>query len=140
MSGLILTEGGEKIGFGHISRTIGLRHEFVEEGFNVKLIVNGDRKIYDVLENEDFEINNWLGNTTKLIKNIKKYNFVIIDSYLAEEEIYHLISKEISGKLLMIDDCNRIDYPSGVVVNPSIYGRDLKYAIKKDVIYLMGRN
>jgi len=40
----------------------------------------------------------------------------------------------------MIDDDSRIDYPKGIVVNPSIYGDKLRYPKKEDVKYLLGKD
>ena len=40
----------------------------------------------------------------------------------------------------MIDDYNRIDYPKGIVVNPSICGDKLDYLRKSDTIYLLGKD
>jgi len=75
-----------------------------------------------------------------LLKNIKDTDFVVIDSYLADKLLYDRISKMTNGRLLMVDDYNRIEYPKGVVVNPSIYGDKLSYSKKAGTIYLLGQD
>jgi len=68
---------------------------------------------------------------------INEENFSIIDSYLANNEIYDYISK-YSKKCLYIDDNQRINYPKGMVVNPSIYGEYLLYDQSEENEYLLG--
>lgn len=140
MKVLMLTEGGEKIGFGHITRCIALCEAFEEKCINPELLVNGESSILDLLMYENFKIYDWIKNKEKLFQNIDKQDFIIIDSYLAEKSIYDKISEVTDGKMLMIDDYNRIDYPKGIVVNPSIHGDKLDYLRKSDAIYLLGKD
>jgi len=137
---LILTEGGEKIGFGHITRCIALCEAFEEKCINPELLFNGENSIIDFLKRKNFKIYDWIKNKEKLFRNIAKSDFIVIDSYLAEKSIYDKISEVTSGKILMIDDYNRIDYPKGILVNPSIYGDKLNYSKKNDIIYLFGKD
>lgn len=137
---LFLTEGGEKIGFGHITRCIALCEAFEGKCINPELLVNGESSIIDFLKHKNFKIHDWIKNKEKLFQNIAKSDFIVIDSYLAEKSIYDKISEVTDGKILMIDDYNRIDYPKGIVVNPSIYGDKLDYLRKSDAIYLLGKD
>jgi len=137
---LFLTEGGEKIGFGHITRCIALCEAFEEKCINPKLLVNGESSILGLIKNKNFKIYDWIKNKEKLFQNITKSDFIVIDSYLAEKSIYAKISEITNGKILMIDDYNRIDYPKGIVVNPSICGDKLNYSKKNDIIYLLGKD
>ena len=118
---LFLTEGEEKIGFGHITRCIALCEAFEEKDINPALLVNGDNSILDLLRYKNFQRFDWIKNKEQLLPKIAQSDFIVIDSYLAEKSLYDKISEVTDGKMLMIDDYNRIDYPKGILVNPSIY-------------------
>jgi spore coat polysaccharide biosynthesis predicted glycosyltransferase SpsG len=140
MKVLILTEGGEKIGFGHITRCIALCEAFEEKCINPEMLVNGESSILGLLKHKNFKIHDWIKNKEKLFQNIAKSDFIVIDSYLAEKSIYDKISEITDGKMLMIDDYNRIDYPKGIILNPSIYVDKLNYLRKSDNTYLLGKD
>jgi len=140
MEVLILTEGGGKIGFGHITRCIALCEAFEEKDINPELLVNGDSSILDLLRLKNFQRFDWVKNEERLFKILTNSDFIIIDSYLAEKSLYNKISEMTDGRILVIDDYNRIDYPKGIVVNPSIYGDKLNYSRKSDTIYLLGKD
>ena len=136
---LILTEGGGKIGLGHITRCIALYEAFKEKSINPELIINGDRSILDLLRHKKFDRFNWIKNKERLSKILTNSDFIIIDSYLAEKSLYDKISEITNGRVLMIDDYNRIDYPKGIITNPSIYGEKLNYIKSNDKVYLLGK-
>jgi len=136
----ILTEGGKKIGFGHITRCVALAQGFKAKDANCKFIINGDDSVTDFLPKSRYEIFNWITNSDKLFKQIKEAGIVIIDSYLADKELYEQISEILGGSLVIIDDCKRLDYPKGVIVNPSIYGDTLDYTSQDGVEYLLGKD
>ena len=137
---MVLTEGGKKIGFGHITRCIAICEAFKEKGINPKLFVNGDNSILYFLRYKNYQKFNWIKNKVELFRNIAKSDFIVIDSYLAEKSIYDKISEVTDGKMLIIDDYNRIDYPKGILVNPSIYGDKLEYLRKSGATYLLGKD
>ena len=140
MNILILTEGGKNVGFGHITRCISLYEAFEEKDINPELLVNGDSSILDLLRLKNFQRFDWVKNEERLFKILIHSDFIIIDSYLAEKSLYNKISKMTDGRIIMIDDYNRIDYPKGIVVNPSIYGNKINYSRKSNTIYLMGKD
>lgn len=138
---VIVTEGGKNIGFGHITRCISLYQAFEEQGVKPELVINGDVSISTVLDGKDCKVLNWLIEKEKLLMILKDTDIVIIDSYLGDAVLYN----EISGicknvTLVMIDDYMRMDYPKGIVVNPSIYGDKLNYPKKDDMFYLTGKD
>jgi len=136
---LILTEGGGKKGHGHLTRCVALYQAFKEKGANPALIVNGDKLVLHLLEDTNYKIFNWLKNYSKLLKLIRCVDYIVIDSYLAPKSFYNRLSKATSAKLIMIDDLNRLEYPAGIVLNPSIYGDSLNYSNKDGVMYLLGK-
>lgn len=133
----IFTEGGDGIGFGHITRCSALYEKALEQNLNPKFIVFG-KNIEETLKQYNHEIREWK-DIDYLSTLITKEDFVIVDSYLASIEIYQKISN-LSKKSLYIDDNMRLDYPSGIVVNPSLYGDQLNYPLKKDIKYLLGKD
>lgn len=132
----IFTEGGKSIGLGHISRCISLYDEIVSRGIDVEFIVYGDIKDVEFLKAKDVVNENWL-NIEYLKKSITKDDYVIVDSYKANKEIYDLIA-QISKKSLYIDDFGRLDYPKGIILNPSLDSRHIKYPDSSKNILLVG--
>lgn len=137
---IIFTEGGRKIGFGHVSRCLALYEAFKERGIVPDFIINGDPTIRTIIRGKRFHILDWLKEKNKLFKIVKEADIVIIDSYLAEKFLYDRISEITYGRLVAIDDYNRLAYPKGIVVNPSIYGDKLNYPKKDGVVYLLGKD
>ena len=137
MKVFILTEGGGKKGFGHITRCISLYQAFRERKIASTLIVNGDNKIRSLLKGNKFYFFNWLTEKERLFKLVKGADSVVVDSYLARPEFYKRIS-ELVKLPVYLDDYKKIGYPSGVVVNGSVYAKALRYPKNKKVIYLLG--
>ncbi|WP_166805862.1 UDP-2,4-diacetamido-2,4,6-trideoxy-beta-L-altropyranose hydrolase [Jeotgalibacillus sp. R-1-5s-1] len=138
MKVLIFTEGGSQSGFGHISRCCSIYDELERRAISVKFIICGDKKhISETLKNRKYELYNW----TEL-QNIKRINLkdmiCIIDSYKASSAIYNYIANQ-SIKILCIDDYNRLNYPEGIVLNPSIYTDEHYYPENMNIKYLLGK-
>lgn len=136
MRALIFTEGGSKTGLGHISRCSSLYEELSERGFEVKLIIYSDIDYFEIIKDKQYVVENWL-SPDYLLSCIKPSDYCIVDSYLAEEQLYHLISK-LAKKALFIDDNGRIKYPKGIVVNPSLSNQAVKYPNNDTDCYLFG--
>lgn len=56
---------------------------------------------------------------------------------MASEDLYQVISNH-ARKSLFIDDVGRIEYPKGIVVNPSLSTEAVKYPISDINCYLLG--
>jgi spore coat polysaccharide biosynthesis predicted glycosyltransferase SpsG len=138
MKVLILTEAGKSIGFGHLTRCIGLYQGFEEKGFEVEIVVNADSSVDFLLKGIKYKKFDWLRKRKDIFKSLKKVDIVIIDSYLADLDFYKKVS-EVVKIPVYIDDYKRLDYPRGVVINPSIYGDKLDYPKKEGVRYLLGK-
>lgn len=137
MKVIIFTEGGRNIGFGHLTRCISLYEGFTQKGIQVQLIVNGDRTTLDLLKGKDYQLFNWLKERKKLFKIIANAEIIIIDSYLADVSFY----KKFSGLIkipVYIDDTKRLNYPSGIVINGSIFAQDIDYPKSDSITYLLG--
>lgn len=137
----IFTEGSEKIGFGHLSRCAALYDEAIRQGFSAELFIQTcdyDFTANSILSNRRYSVDNWQSKKY-LQKNLDPNDYCIVDSYLATLEIYEEVSKK-SRKALYVDDYARIDYPRGIIVNPSLSTDGLYYPQKLDREYLLGRD
>jgi len=132
----ILTEGGNGIGLGHISRCVSLYDEVLSRGIDAEFIVYGDIEGTEILKDKNILNANWL-NIEYLRENITKEDYVIVDSYKADKEIYNIIA-QISKKSLYIDDFGRLDYPKGIILNPSLDSRHINYSNTSKNILLVG--
>lgn len=135
----ILTEGGENIGFGHLTRCLSLCQAFESRGHEVEFIVKGDDSIKNILEEKRFRVFNWIEQEKNMLQSIKEVDVVIVDSYLAEAKVYKKISNNAATSVFL-DDIRRIDYPAGIVINWSICALDLGYPNRNgnEVSYLLG--
>ena len=133
----ILTEAGKNIGFGHLMRMIAIYQAFEIKNIKPKFIINGDESVEEYLKETEYEIFNWIDNQKRLFDMIKDADIAIIDSYLADLTFYEKISKLVNLPVYY-DDNNRIEYPSGVVVNGNIHAKDLDYPKRDDINYLLG--
>ena len=133
MGVVILTEGGKSFGFGHAARCSSIYQAFIKRNISPKFIINGDESVKSILDGVDFKIYNWVND----ISFLKQQDIVIIDSYLANFEIYEEISKEVSLSVYL-DDNKRLNYPKGIVVNGLINASYLNYPRNDEVKYLLG--
>ena len=145
---LVLTEGGHKTGFGHLSRCAALTQGISKFGMQAKtvFVVNGDKSGMNFLRRQSINqiiMSDWIKEKDEIINLAKKSDIVIVDSYLAPKALYVFIYKSIrplTGKLICLDDYNRLDYPPSLVLNSSIYGNRVKYKIKPGSLYLLDKD
>lgn len=137
MKVIFLTEGGKKLGFGHIVRCAGIREAFAEKGIESEFIVNADDTVNGVLRDINHRICDWENEKDKAFAAITKDDIVIIDSYLADLKAYKEISKR-ARKAVYLDDHNRLNYPEGIVINSAIYAPELDYPRSNGNRYLLG--
>lgn len=131
---MILTEGGAKIGLGHITRCLALYEAFTEYDLEPILVVNGDNKMDEFLRKQkvQYRIENWL-EKAELIRD----SVLIIDSYLTPGEVYSELRNN-NNIVAVIDDYNRLQYDADIVISPTIYGEFLDYKKRPNSIYLLG--
>ena len=137
MKVIILTEGGQDIGLGHLTRCLSLYQAFEVMGHEVRLIINGDPTIANHLEAKKYVVINWLHQDMELDIHLKDSDVAVVDSYLAGLDIYERISKKVKIAVYL-DDTRRLDYPPGIVVNWSISAKQPEYPEKENVFYLLG--
>ncbi len=143
MSVFVLTEGGRDKGFGHVARCLAISDalkNLSQGNCDVKFIINGDNSVQSIFGNREvgLEIYPWHAEIDRLEQEISSVDRVLIDSYLADTETYSRISEKVNKRMLIIDDYCRIQYPEGIVVNPTLLSKELGYAKNKDTKYLLG--
>jgi UDP-2,4-diacetamido-2,4,6-trideoxy-beta-L-altropyranose hydrolase len=133
----ILTEGGENIGMGHISRCLSLYQAFQEKGYKSQLIINGDKSIESLIKATNYLRLNWISSKSEILSIVDNADIIIIDSYNCPLEIYNSLSG-VCKIAAYIDDNVRLEYPKGVVINGVIGSEELDYSKRDDIIYLLG--
>lgn len=135
MRGLILTEGGQGIGFGHISRCMALKQCFNVNGIEVDFVVQGDESVR-TLDESDMVVSTWRSKSD-VDQWLSHINFVIIDSYLGSAELYQYIQGQVDCAVYL-DDYQRIRYPAGILINGSFQGGQIRYENTEGAQYLCG--
>lgn len=136
MRAIIFTEGGQNIGYGHVTRCCSLYDEFKKQNISVKLFINGDIEDQEILSDKNIGFVNWM--TKDILDEIcEQIDFCIVDSYLADLEVYQYIANRIVN-CVYLDDFNRINYPNGIVVNPSLRVPVDFYSGRSHNLYLNG--
>ncbi len=134
---LIVTEGSSDIGYGHVTRCTSFYQAFEEAGYRPTFVVDGDESIKRLLAGMSHLLLNWTANEESLIKKIDASDIVFVDSYLANRQLYAKIANN-ARLAIYYDDNNRLNYPTGIVVNGALYAGELDYPRNSDVEYLLG--
>ncbi len=117
---VILTEGGQKIGLGHVSRCAALAAAFKACGARAEFALRGDKTALVFLGKQGFSGHffDWekdLARTEGLLFGAKA---VVVDSYTAELPFYKWLVTKVP-KLLVLDDFFRLPYPeTAFILNP----------------------
>ena len=135
----ILTEGFTFTGYGHVSRCLAIAKSFRKWGTEVTLIINGDKNIQNQLHDIPLLAIDWLHEYTTLREVLSVADFLLIDSYLANKNIYDYLSALVPMSIFL-DDYNRLDYPAGIIVNGTMGAEAIPYDFKPLRLYLLGRD
>jgi len=135
---LILTEGSNKIGLGHIYRCLSIADEARKREMEVVFLTTFDFENMDRFK-YDFKVQNWYEESDlKRILNSETPDLVLVDSYLAEKKIYSMLY-DLVPSLLIIDDNNDFRYKGGGIINPSFFANELHYPINSESFqFLLG--
>ncbi len=133
----IVTECGDKIGYGHLTRCISLYQAFLEKNYSPVVIINDKKSTKFLLKEVKYKCFNWIENRHKLFCELKSDDTVIIDSYLADIDFYKELSVIVNNPVF-IDDYNRIKYPSGSLINGSVNAEKINYPHNPDLKYYLG--
>jgi len=138
---IIFTEGGKKYGFGHLSRCLALAAELSRRRTKAAMVVCGDRSASDFCAKmrRSALFFDWTKEKKKRETLVREADCVIIDSYQAGIRVYRSVCRLLKqradpGLPVYVDDCQRLDYPEGLIINPNIYGSSLVYDREKDLL------
>lgn len=140
MNVYILTEGGQKYGFGHISRCVALTEALqdISNNITIKFIIDADNSVMNFFSGiENVQLKKWQTIPEEITELFSNEDIIIIDSYIAPKSFYNSIAR--TGCLCVyIDDYNRIDYPKGIVVNATVNAETIPYKRTFGSKYLLG--
>ncbi len=134
---VILTEGGQKMGFGHITRCSAIYDAFCEKGVEPLFLINGDSSVTNILRDKQYKIFDWTKDIDLMLKEISNCNLTVVDSYLCNLNLCREIAF-YSRSASYIDDNNRLNYPKGTVINGAVYAKELNYEKNTGKRYLLG--
>jgi len=117
------TEGGRKIGLGHVSRCAALAEGFrcIPGKAQICFALRGDKTALDFLGLHGFsgEFFDWEKDLERTERLLSGAEVAVVDSYLAREDFYHLVA-ERARRLLVFDDFFRLSYPEkAFIINPA---------------------
>lgn len=132
---LILTEGGQTIGFGHVARCIALRDALRKCGIAAILVVRGDASIKKQFGSHIDSMTNWLNNQSELQHLMANGHVVFVDSYLAPLHFYKTLSQRVPF-VIYLDDYMRLPYPPGFILNGGAGAEKFRYSHKNHKCFL----
>lgn len=109
----ILTESGDGIGFGHLTRMTALASQLSQSGDDIVLRVD-HKGTGNLPQSQSWQILDWRRN----LDVADGMDVVVVDSYLATAADYRALQQR-GTKVVAIDDYNRLDYPVQATVNPN---------------------
>jgi UDP-2,4-diacetamido-2,4,6-trideoxy-beta-L-altropyranose hydrolase len=137
MNVYILTEGGNKKGFGHITRCLSLIQAFNKKNIFPTFYIDGDNKIESFVSYRKTIFSNWIHDEEKILSLITSSDIVIIDSYHASQKFYDKISQKAKAGVYF-DDYERISYPKGIVIRAGILSETHISKPKSQTLFLEG--
>lgn len=131
------TEAGSSIGLGHLTRCLSVYEAFEERNLFPQIIVKSDTNLDSILTDKNYSNLDWIKNSDSILNIISENDIVIIDSYLADVEVYKKISDKVK-LFAFFDDYNRLKYPKGILINGSIFANEIEYEKNENIEYLLG--
>ena len=132
---LILTEAGDKIGFGHYTRCSAIQESLKEAGHTCLMLLNLKGKHALKFEGASLD---WQNNKSDLVEYKEQgFSHILVDSYLANLENYTWL-QDTFEQIFIIDDYNRIVYNGGMLINPNVFATDIDYSNQTKVAAIYG--
>jgi spore coat polysaccharide biosynthesis predicted glycosyltransferase SpsG len=125
------TEAGRSRGMGHLVRSYTIYKECLFQGSQATFYLDSDIDFSHKFQ--DIHTFNWA--TLKLQKS---YDIIFIDSYLADMQIYELLTS-YSKLTVFIDDYARLSYPRGIILNFASNAQEFyNITVQEKENYLLG--
>lgn len=140
MNYVLLTEGSNVYGLGHIARCISFYDAISQQGNSVKFFVQGDSSVLDLIAHRDVEFIDWHNNIDCIINNYESsVDVLIVDSYHLNQNDANLLSGS-NFNMVIIEDFIRLHYTNSIIVDWSFEAENLpSYKTKeKTNLYLLG--
>lgn len=136
---VIITEGGQEFGFGHITRCLSISKIFKDYNYQINFIINGDKSVDSILNDTNYTILNWLKDS-KLFLYIQDSSFILVDSIQISDKLLIQLEKTNIPIIFIDDEKRRNILNSGFVVDWTVLGDKQNYFMpkKEKVIYLLG--
>lgn len=135
MTALILTEGGNLMGYGHVTRCIALYDAFDSLHVDCRLIINGTKELENLIGDRSYIIMDWQSQLDTFLQESLLADIVLVDSYRLNISEYEQISRAVDGLTVYLDDDNRLEYPEGIIINPVQEAMSIDYKRKpKDLL------
>ncbi|MCK5344069.1 MAG: hypothetical protein KAR20_11735, partial [Candidatus Heimdallarchaeota archaeon] len=131
------TEGGGGKGYGHIARCVGLAEAFKEKGILSEFLIDSEGAVSDIVFGIDYKQFAWHNDKEKVRHSIQDAKIVIVDSYYVDEKWCSFLA-DFVPLIVYFDDCGKIAYPRGLVINGSVGAKTIAYSQLENVQYLLG--
>ncbi|MCV3482456.1 hypothetical protein [Campylobacter sp. CNRCH_2014_0184h] len=132
---LIYTNGGFKIGLGHVMRTLLLASK-IQNSFNIQFVsLNNDDFIsgHKLIEDSLFKL--ILIDGTKNLFAIKS-DYLLCDDCMVDEEFFKDCKKYFKKIICIDDECVLKYYNVDVLINPNPYAKELAYKVNTATKFL----
>ncbi len=133
---LILTEAGDEIGLGHLTRCSAiLNHLSAVSNHQHQMLVNV-RGAWQIDQPHSRRCD-WINTLQDVCATHDEFKIAIVDTYLASQEVYSVLNEHFEH-VVAIDDYNRIPYDADIVLNPNASYENIKYALPQPPQRLIG--
>ena len=134
---LFLTEYGEGVGYGHLSRCTALADGFSEYDCEITMISSGGRSNFKPNRGFDFINKEWK-NKTFLKNYLQDHDITVTDSYRANYSILRYIGEQSHLPVYLVDSTMNF-YPAGVILFPSVYADNINLEEYGEIEVIAGR-
>lgn len=136
---VILTEGGNKYGLGHVARCVSFYDAIEKNGYDAVFVIQGDSSVVKLLGNRTVHFNDWHNNLFACLETYSAANVIIVDSYYLKQSGADILSK-CNPKILVIEDFIRLNYTDSIIVDWSLGAEKFNCYINKEETntYLLG--
>lgn len=143
MNVVIRADGSNKLGNGHIWRTLKLANELRNREHNVSYISKHFAGApFQKIEDEEFSLKKIAKDEDDVEKvlewaKIKGARWILVDRYASQTEEYQRYRDE-GYKVIALDDLCMTQFPVHILVNQQLWAKEFKYETADDTIKLLG--